>query len=367
MPEDSGQEKTQEPTPKKIEDAKEKGNFARSKEITTVAIFFMALLFFGLGQEYLITRMQYAGAYFFQFDRFLELTPWTLRGLFWKVLTVSVPILAPLFFLIFVAGLAGEIGQIGFRVLKDPFEPKWNKLNPVEGFKRIFSLKQFVEGLKSSIKLAIFALMAVVTVRQYFPQIAVMADNTPMQGLLIMFKMALTLGIRVCIVLAFFALFDYIFQRWQWRQKLRMTHQEVKDEYKQQEGDPILKQRIRSIQMEIARKRMMQEVPDADVVITNPTHYSVALRYNPEDNHAPIVVAKGQNFLAFKIRELAEKEGVPIVENPPLCRAIYKQVEVGRPIPGALFKSVAQILASIWKLAEKRGRRWAATPVRQTA
>jgi flagellar biosynthetic protein FlhB len=159
-------------------------------------------------------------------------------------------------------------------------------------------------------------------------------------------------------LLAILAGSDYLFQRWQYYKNMRMTHQEYKEEVKQTEGDPVLKARMRSIQMEIARKRMMTDVPKSDVVITNPNHYAVALRYEPEKSHAPVVVAKGQNYLAQKIREIAEAEGVPLVENPPLARAIYKQVDVGQAIPAPLFKAVALVLASVWKLAQKRGRDW---------
>lgn len=359
MPDESGQEKTLEPTQRKIEQSHEKGEFARSKEITMLATFLIMVLFLWLGQDYLLNRMTAAGTFFLNFHKHLNLGPETITALFWKILMYTMPILLPMFGLVFFAGLAGEVAQIGFRVVKDPFEPKWNRLDPAQGFKRLFSLKQMIEGPKSLLKLSIFLFMAYITVRGSIHNIATLGGTSPENGVKYMFQLASTLAFRSCILLAFFAGFDYFFQRWQYMKKLRMTHQEMKDEMKQQEGDPALKQRMRSIQMEIARKRMMAAVPESDVVITNPTHYAVALRYDPEKDNAPVLVAKGQNYIAHKIKDLARASGVPILENPPLARAIYKQTEIDQAIPGGLFKAVAQILASIWALSAQRGRTWA--------
>jgi flagellar biosynthetic protein FlhB len=364
---DSAQEKTLEPTQRKLEKEHEKGNFARSKEITTVGGFIAALLFLGMGEEYMIERLSRAGRFFLEFDRFLDLRPDNIGQFLIFGLYHLLPILLPLFGLIFIAGVSSELAQIGFRVVKNAFEPKWNRLDPAAGFKRIFSARQLMEGLKSMVKMAIFGIMIVVTVRDVLPPLTNLSQNSPQQGLRILFGFGLKLALRTSILLAFLAGFDYWFQRRQYFKKLRMSHQEFKDEMKESQGDPILKQRMRSIQMEIARKRMMSAVPKSDVVIVNPTHYAVALSYEPEKNHAPILVAKGQNYIALRIREVAEEAGVPIIENAPLARAIHKQVEVGKPIPGALFKAVAQILASIWKLAEKRGRSWAAPEGKKAA
>ncbi len=201
--------------------------------------------------------------------------------------------------------------------------------------------------------------MGYFVIHRSLPQIVNLMESSPREGLELMVDITLSLGFQCCGLLILFAGFDYWFQRWQYFKKLRMTHQEMKEEIKEQQGDPILKARMRSIQMEIARRRMMQDVVDSEAVITNPTHYAVALRYNPEENSAPTVVAKGQNFLALKIREAAEEAGVPVVENPPLARALYRQVEIGHAVPSALFRAVAQILASVWFLSKQRGRCWA--------
>jgi flagellar biosynthetic protein FlhB len=365
--EDSSQEKSLEPTQKKLDEAKDRGDFARSREITTVAVFFVALCFLSLGREYMSGHIMRTGALFLQFDRFVDLSPATTAEFFFLVLCYSLPLVLPLLILVFLAAIAAETAQVGIRAVKDPFEPKWNKLNPVAGFKRMFSLRQFAEGFKSLVKISIFAYISYITIDGALPEIMKLTLSSPREGADLMLSIGLRLGFRSCLVLAFFSGFDYWFQRWQYMKNLRMTHQEVKDEIKEREGDPVLKARIRSIQMEIARKRMMTAVPDADVVIVNPTHYAVALRYDPEKNPAPVVVAKGQNFIAERIREIATEKGVPIVENPPLARSLYKKVAVGSTIPAELFKVVAQILASIWRLARLRGRAWADQKVRPAA
>ncbi len=358
---DSGQEKTLEPTQRRIDDAKEKGEFARSREITMVGSFVAVLVFLWLGQDYMLGVTLDMGECFFQFDRFMNLSAETLAEFFWLVLLKFFPIVLPILILVVIAALVGEFGQIGFHVVKEPFEPKWDKLNPAQGFKRLFSLKQFAEGAKSLIKVAIIAYVVWRTLMGELPDLSQMTGNTPRQGIEMMGHIALKLGFRTCAVLVFFAAADYWFQRWQYYKKLRMSHQDMKDEMKQQEGDPILKQRMRSIQMEIARKRMMQDVPDADFILTNPTHYACALRYDPLKDHAPMLVAKGQNHLAFKIREIAENASIPIIENPPLAREIYRKADVGHPIPAHLFRAVAEIMASIWRLSARRGAAWASS------
>jgi len=356
---DTSQEKSLEPTPKKISEAKEKGQFARSQEVSTVATLLVMLVFLWLGRDFVLNRLLHVSGFYFRFDRLMDLSARNLGGFLWRAVVQLLPVIMPMFGLVFVAGLTSELAQIGIRVVKDPFEPKWDKLNPVAGVKRMLSLRQLMEAPKSLIKLGIVGGMAYVTLRRDLPVISLLPTNTPGQGVLVLAHITLKLAFRICLIMMVFAAADYWFQRWQYFSKLRMSHEEMKQEVKEQEGDPVLKARMRSIQMDIARKRMMAAVPDSDVVIVNPTHYAVALRYDPEKSQAPIMVAKGQNFIAQRIREVALDGQVPVVENPPLARAIYKQVQIGQGIPGALFKAVATILASIWKISKRRGRVWA--------
>lgn len=356
---DSSQEKTLEPTQRRIQQEQEKGNFARSKDVTTVAGLLAILLFLWLGRDYLKTHMLETARFFLTFDDLTYLTPDSAAEFFLMVLERILAVVLPALLLAFVAGLTGEVSQVGFRAIKDAFEPKWNKLHPAEGFKRIFSLRQFMEGLKALGKLIVYGYVGYITVRGEVLMLSDSHDAELMQSAEAMWRATLKLGFRFCGLLVAFAAFDYWFQRRQYFKKLRMSHQDMKDELKQTEGDPMVKARIRSIQNEIARKRMMQDVPDSDVVVTNPTHYAVAIRYAPEKHAAPVITAKGQNFMAHRIRDLALQHGVPVVENPPVARLLYRKGEVGRTVPNELFKAVAQILASVWMLAHKRGRSWA--------
>ncbi len=359
MAEDSGQERTQEATPTKIKQAKEKGQFIRSQDITRVASLLMILLFFWLAQDYFTQNTLEMCSFFLDFSQFQEISEQTLPEFAWLVVCHFLKISLPVLVLAMVAGLVAEVGQVGFQVLRDPFEPKWDKLDIVKGFTNLFSLRRFVEGFKAFFKMLFFGYVIYKTIRDALPELAVLNLNDVLPGLKIMAGFGLTLGFRVCEMMIVLAAIDYWYQRYEYYKKLRMTHQEVKEERKHQEGDPLIKSRIRSIQMEIARKRMMQKVPQADFIITNPTHYAVALQYDPSKDPAPMLTAKGQNFIALKIREVAQREGVPVIENPPLARALYKKGKVGHPIPADLFKAVAQLMASIWMLASKRGAAWA--------
>jgi flagellar biosynthetic protein FlhB len=365
---DSGQEKTLEPSQKKLREAREQGQIPRSREITTVITFAFVLCFFSFGRAFIERHLLGMASFFLTFRGVPSLTLESVPSLFVQCTLLSLPLILPILFIVFFAGLSAEMAQVGIQSVKDPFDPKWDKLNPMAGLKRIFSLKQFVEGVKSVLKLGIFTYVIVKTLMDYYPQMVVLSDSEPNQGLQLMLVVSLKMGIRTCIVLAFLAGADYFFQRWQHMKSLRMTPQELKDEIRQSEGDPVLRARMRSLQMKIMRNRMMSEVPKSDVVIVNPTHYAVALRYDPSKSDAPLVVAKGQNYVALRIRELAEEAHVPIVENPPLARALFRQVKIDHPVPSALFKAVAQILASVYALAHRRGCSWAlAVPVRQAA
>ena len=356
---DSSQEKTHEPTARRIHEEQEKGNFARSKDVTTVAGLLSLLLFLWLGQGFMKTQAFGMGRFFLRFDDFLDLSADTAPEFFLTVLAKLATLILPLMLLGFIAALTGEVAQIGFRVVRDAFEPKWDRLNPVSGLKRMFSLTQLVEGAKAIGKLFIYAYVGYITVRGELDGLLSTSDAEVMQGAEFMWRVVLKLGFRTCGLLVAFAGFDYWFQRRQYYKKLRMSHQDIKEEMKRTEGDPVLKQQIRSLQMQIARKRMMQDVPESDVIVTNPTHYAVALKYDPTKSGVPVVTAKGQNYMAFKIRDVALENGVPVVENPPVARLLYRKGEVGRPVPGELYKAVAQILASVWALARKRGRSWA--------
>jgi flagellar biosynthetic protein FlhB len=246
--------------------------------------------------------------------------------------------------------LAGNIAQIGFEIHTEPLAPKFSKLNPLAGLKRIFSLRGLVEMLKSLAKIAFIAVIAGSVVSGYLPQFPTLVRGD--LGTIWDFTQtaAFQIMLYVCLAMMALAALDYAYQRWQHEQSLKMTKQEIKDERKQSEGDPQIKARIRSLQRQAAYHRMIAEVPLADVVITNPTHLAVALRFDPAEMAAPRVVAKGADHVAQRIRDIAREHGVPLVENPPLAQALHRMADVGDPIPVELYRAVAEVLAYVYRL-----------------
>jgi flagellar biosynthetic protein FlhB len=259
-----------------------------------------------------------------------------------------------------VAGLATNLAQVGLVVSLEPIAPKLSRIDPAAGLSRLFSGRALAELMKSCAKVLIVGYYGYVTLRQDYPALVATGVMEPGQILATVGNLGLRLGFRVGIALAVLAAMDYAYQRWEFEKSIRMTKQEVKEELRQTEGDPMLRARIRARQRQIAMHRMMQEVPKADVVVTNPVHLAVALKYDPGTMKAPKVVAKGARLLAQRIRDLAAANGVPIVENKPLAQALYKAVEIGREIPAHLYKAVAEILAYVYYLDKRAGRtgRW---------
>jgi len=259
-------------------------------------------------------------------------------------------LLLPMAAVIAVVGLGSNVLQVGFLATSRPVKPRLAAISPVEGFKRIFSLRSGVELLKALFKVSIIGLVAWVTVKGDMDQIVPLAGA---DGGLLLEKIGgatVKLGLRVGTALLVLAVLDYGYQRWEFERSIRMTKQEVLDEQKQTEGDPLVKARVRALQRLMSRRRMMRDVRTADVVITNPTHYAVALKYDRDSMAAPMVVARGMRKLALKIRETAKEHNVPVVEDPPLARILYKESRLGYPIPVSLYRAVAQVLAHVWRL-----------------
>ncbi len=256
----------------------------------------------------------------------------------------------------FVAGLVTNLAQVGLVLSAEPLAPRLSRIDPAAGMARLFSGRAFAELLKSCAKVIIIGYYGYVTLRQDYPLLVATGAMEPGQILATVGSLALRLGFRVGIALAVLAALDYAYQRWEFEKSIRMTKQEVKEELRQTEGDPLLRARIRARQRQIAMHRMMEDVPKADVVVTNPVHLAVALKYDPATMKAPKVVAKGARLLAQRIRELAARHNIPIVENKPLAQALYKAADVGREIPAHLYKAVAEILAYVYYLDRRAGR-----------
>ena len=353
MSAESGQEKTERATAKRREDFRKKGQVAQSREVNTAVImtgavilwFFYAPAFWNGLHEIIAGIWGRSGEY--------AVSAGSVTALL-KVLVVKIGLLlAPLLLLTLVLGMAASVMQIGWLFTTKPMEPDLTKLNPITGMKKFVSKRMWVELLKSLLKVSVVGYVAYRTVAGEFENAMYLVDMELSETLLFLGRVSFLILLKTCGVLIVLAIFDYSFTHWEMEEKMKMTKQEVKEEHKQTEGDPHIKAKIRSVQMAMARKRMMAEVPKADVVVTNPTHFSVALAYERGNMSAPRVVAKGADLVAFKIREIARENNVPLVENVPVARSLY-QVEIGQEIPEDMFRAVAEILAYVYNLKGQR-------------
>ncbi len=345
-------EKTEEPTSKKIEDARKEGNVAKSMEFSGFIVLFISALIIIFYLKYVSVDLEK----YFAFITSLigkELTKNLIYQIVIKSFFYFIIILAPIMFTIMIAGVLANVFQTGFLFTTKPIMPKLEKINPIKGLKRLFSAKTIIEAIKMILKVAVAFGVGYYLFLGFLNEIPKLALMTIFEQIRWFSQKAVILIFSMMAVFLVFALIDFIYQRYSYKKSLRMSKQEIKDEFKQTEGNPEIKAKIRQLQREMSKKRMMAEVPKADVVITNPTHYAVAIRYDKEKEEAPRVIAKGIDNLALKIKEIARQSGVMIVENRPLARELYKSVEIEEIIPPKLYKAVAEILAFVYKA--KRG------------
>ena len=355
MPDESFQDKTEKATPKKKGEARRKGQVAKSRELSAVAILSagaLYLYFGGKGLTHTLGRMM----------EFVFLNIPSISSGDYDIVTLTgqsvekfLGIIWPLLVVLAIIAMLSNLLQTGFIWSVEALAPKASKIDPIQGLKKIFSKRTLVEFAKSVGKVIIVGWAAFSTIKDEFDHLIPLIYQEQGQILSFLAQTALKVVTKCCWVLAIMAILDYIYQKWEFEQNLKMTKQEVKDELKQTEGDPQVKSRIRSLQREMARRRMMEEVPKADVVITNPTHLAVAIRYDMENMTAPMVVAKGANRVAFRIRELAEENRIPVVENKILAQNLYK-LGMGDEIPPQLYQAVAEILAYIYDLKRENMR-----------
>ncbi len=345
-------EKTEKPTARKREKAREEGQVAKSPEVNTAVLFLAG--FFGLK---IFAEMMYDGmksifslnfVMVSDIDNVFDIKYMAdyIVFLFAQVLLIALPVFA----ISIGVGVLTNLLQVGWKITPKALKPKFSKLNPLKGFKRIFSLKLFVELAKSLLKFTIIIVAVYFMIEsevKYIPQLAFMGL---MPAVLYIGDIIVRLGINVGLLFMIIALLDVIYSRFRHTKELRMTKQEIKEEYKSIEGNPQVKGKIKQKMREMSMRRMMQDVPKADVIITNPTHYAVALKYDKEISDAPYVVAKGVDYMAKKIRESAAEHNIEIVENVELARTIYSTVEIGGIIPPELYQAVAEILAFVYKL-----------------
>ncbi len=263
-------------------------------------------------------------------------------------------ILAPVFAIGFTVALVSNIFQVGWKVTTKPMRPKFSKLNPLNGVKRIISKDSLFELLKSIVKVTLIAYVAYSAIKDHQNELFLLYDIPLMQVILLVGTIVIDAGLKISLVYLLVGIADWIYQKHKFKEDMKMTKQEVKDEYKNTEGNPEIKGRQRSRMREASQRRMMQNLPNADVVITNPTHYAVAIRYDASQYSAPVVVAKGEDYLAMRIKDAAREHQIEIVENKPLARMLYANVDVGEEVPPELYQAVAEVLAFVYSLRENR-------------
>lgn len=349
MAEEQGQERTEEATAKRREDFRKKGQVAQSREIQTAALMSGFVL---LWYAYISTfwpKLSQLLTHVWSIAGTFELSPASTVSLFGFILGRMALLLWPILLMVLVIGFFSSFLQIGWLLTAKPMTPELSKLDPIKGMKRFVSLRSLVELLKSLAKITLVGWVAYQTVRPELESAVRLINMEVIELLRFLGRVSGLLLLKCCGVMILLGVVDFLFVRWEMEKKMKMTKQEQKEELRDTEGDPLLKARIRSQQMQMARRRMMAEVPEADVVITNPTHLSVAIAYRRDEMDAPQVVAKGADLVAMRIREIARENGVPFVENVPVARALYK-VELGEAVPENLFVAVAEILAYVYNL-----------------
>lgn len=354
-----GGEKTEPATQKKLSDARKKGQVAKSREITNglelLALFLILKLWVGhMGVQFLdmfnsiYSRIPDVTVYW------QNTMPEQDVGIVFRQLMLGVLlIIAPILLIGYLIAFVTDVAQVKWKPSLEPMKPKFSKLNPISGFKKIFSVNALVELVKSIAKIGLIGYICYSYLKDKWVILFNLYDVTLMQALQLAADTVTDLGIRIAIFYMLIAFADFAYQKIKFANDMKMTKQEVKEEYKQQEGDPQVKGKIRQKMRETSMRRMMQSLPQADVVITNPTHYAVAIKYDPEVADAPLVIAKGEDYLAARIKEVAKENNIEIVENKPLARMLYANVDIGQAVPPELYQAVAEVLAFVYQLQGK--------------
>ncbi|WP_318615406.1 flagellar biosynthesis protein FlhB [Sporosarcina sp. YIM B06819] len=347
-------EKTEKATPKKRQDSRKKGQVLKSQDVTSATVLLTVFLFLFFIAGFMRDR-------FFLFFKhaFTEYVPLTHLDedkamlIYSEVVIQMAFILLPIMLAAVVAGLAGNLFQIGLLFTTEPLKFDLKKIDPIKGLKRIFSMRAIIELLKSVLKISFIGSTTVIILMMNIDKVLALAFKSPWDVMTTVAQLAAIMGITAALVLLFISILDFFYQKFDYEKNLRMSKQDIKDEHKNSEGDPIIKSRIKQRQREMAMRRMMQEVPNADVVITNPTHFAIAIKYDDGNMDAPIVVAKGLDFVAQKIKLIAKEHDIVMVENRPLARSLYDEVEIGGRIPEEFFKAIAEILAYVYRIQRK--------------
>ena len=346
-------DKTEKPTPRRREKARKEGSVAQSKELNSGVLLLMGTLAMVLFGGSIASGIGFLGRYLLLHSGTMPLSMEIFPVYMWKGAAYMLVLLIPFFAFIMAAGILSNVGQVGFMITTKPLKPKLSRLSPMKGIKKYFSPRPFVELGKSVLKLSMIGIVVYLAIRSEFDHVLELSALTPPLLIAEIGRMIFLIFLKATIAIMFIAALDYAYTRYEHEKSLKMSKQEIKDESRQSEGDPKLKSKIRGIQLKAALRRMMKSVPKADVVITNPIHLAVALKYDNKKQRAPMVIAKGARRLAERIKDIARENDIPIVENPPLAQALYKMVEVNQEIPGDLYRAVAEILAYVYRLKRK--------------
>lgn len=342
-------ERTETATPRRRIEARNRGQVAKSPEVNTALLLLVSFIALKYLAPLMFNGIKEITAYCFLNLGTVTFSEQSLAHYGLKLMLAVGAIVVPFILVIMVVAIVVNIAQVGFMHSTHAIKPQLTRINPISGFKRIFSYRILVELLKTVIKVTITVWIAYAVIRPEFEKLILTMDMAPTQSVGYISLIVIRLGIQMGLVFAFFATADYFYQKWEYEKSLKMTKQEIKEELIRFEGRPEVRQRIRSIQRQLAMRRMMQEVPKADVVITNPTHLAIALKYDPQEMVAPQVVAKGARLVAKRIIEIAKENKVPIMENKPLAQMLFKLVDINQFIPLQLYQAVADILAFVWR------------------
>lgn len=347
------QEKTEKATPKKREDTRKKGQVAKSQDVNTAIILFFIFMFLIVFGSFM--GKTFTGIYTYSFTEFIhwDVTALNVEQVFLSMTMEVGKVVLPIMGVAIVSALLANYIQIGFLFTSEPLKFDLKKIDPIKGFKRIFSIRALVEFLKSVFKIIAIGAVCFMIIWINKDDILMLSMKSLNDSISFFGQMTLWMGIATAVLLLFLSIFDYLYQRFDYEKNIRMSKQDIKDEHKTIEGDPLIKSRIKERQRQMAFQRMMSEVPKADVIITNPTHFAVALKYDEEKGDAPFVVAKGVDYIAFKIKEVAKANDVAIVENKWLARGLYYSVDLEQEIPEQYFQAVAEVLAYVYSLDRK--------------
>ena len=346
-------EKIHPASPRKILQAREKGNIAKSQDLNSAVLLLASFMGLSLLGPMAFRQLMGIMRHYLNNASTLTREMDNMQGFLLQGLMFLVPVLLPFMILLVLAGLAINIAQFGFMFSGQALIPKPERLNPIKGLQKFFSIRSLVELIKSVSKLVLITFIAYMTIRGRLPEMLTLMHTSAAGSTAVAWSLLSAIWWRIAMAILLVGVLDFAFQKWQHGQDLRMTEQEMRDELKQYEGNPQIKQRVRTIQRQMTMNRMMADIPEADVVVTNPTAFAIALRFKPNEMDAPIVVAKGTRLIADRIRDIATEHHVPIIERPPLARALYRTIEVGQPVPENLFRAVAEVLAYIYEIEQR--------------